>query len=128
MPENRERDRGPVLERLITRLRHVEEDIHVACPGLGHGESNADELRLFLTIRSGERTLVEWDGRLGIARHVQQTRLQEQAIRGLVMIHRGLDGCQRSGAVTVAPMDVRDHQVDVGALVRGSVPCVGKNA
>ena len=64
---------------------------------------------------------------LGIARHVQQTRLQEQAIRGLVMVHRGLDGCQRSGAIAVAPMDVRDHQMDVGALVRGSAPSAGKD-
>ena len=73
------------------------------------------------TVRCGECSLVEGDSRFDIARDVQKTGLQEQAVRGFLVVHGGLDGRQRGIAIAVTPMDVRDYQVDVGPLVRGSI-------
>lgn len=128
MPQQRERDGGPVAERLVAFVCEAHQDVDVAVASLGHGQAQADELRLRGEIGRPGGFLVPVGCLFGVAGGIQQARFQQGAVNALGD-GKGLVGRrERVRKLAVAPVQMSDGQPGVGALTIGPGRVVGRGA
>ena len=128
MAEERQGDGRPVAECRVALLGKCHQCVDVAVAGLGHGETDPYEF-LLRRIIGGIGGLPVPLGRLErVARCVEETGLEQQAVWRLPERQCVINGTQCLLLTAMAPVDVGDCQVVIGTLLRRSVPIVGKHA